>query len=95
MTDETANRRYPSHQGPPRSPLEVETGVPLVRLEVITLAPGDLLVATVNGTITAQQAAAIEARLTAKAPDGIVVVVVAETIELAAYRPVDPEAPDG
>jgi hypothetical protein len=77
MTIETGSRRHPDLSDLP----------PIHRLEVVTLQAGDLLVATVEGPISAQQAANMEARLKAKVPDGVTVVIVSGQIDLAAYRP--------
>jgi hypothetical protein len=60
---------------------------PVERLQVVTLQPGDLLVATVKGHIDQDQADRIKARLTAKVPAGVEVVVVNDQIELAGWRP--------
>jgi hypothetical protein len=72
----------------PQSELERATGVPITRLEVIHLEPGDLLVVRSPVTLSAALAAKIQDVVSGKVPNGVKVLVMAGDLELNAYRPI-------
>jgi hypothetical protein len=78
------------HLPGPISPLERETGVPITRVEVVTLQPGDLLVVYTPITLSAMVADKMLERLKTKVPAGVEVAIMSDELHLAAYRKLQP-----
>lgn len=58
-------------------------------LQVISLQPGDLLVARCTERLTLEHASKLKAALTAKVPAGVQILIVDSAWSLEAYRPLE------